>query len=230
MIRCVMFYFGNVLVHFNTKQWYDFVSSNRRMSPGLIEPEEFFRTEGAGDFDLGNINTTEFVRGAKSALGLNHVSDNVFLSELTYIMKPDPKMLPVVKILKQNGFKLALVSNINEHHHWYTSVTFPEVFADFNYLMLSFKRRCKKPDREMWDVPAAFFDVEPPECFFIDDLQVNIDAFERWGGVGHYYNVTDDRFCPNGRLETERNRLILRMVNLGMLSLSQAGSIVRIDF
>lgn len=226
------FDYGQVCMTFNTQQWYDFIRSNRYASPGVVEPEEFFRTEYVSDFDLGCINTAEFVLRSKNVLGLVNVSDSEFLRAYTANMKPDYKMLAIVRALKQNGLKTVMVSNMNQHHYWYTRLIFPEVFADFDCLILSFQcDSFKKPDPRMWEIPADFLGVPLKDWFYVDDLAGNVAVFERLGGgAGHHYNVIDDRYCPNGRLEIERNRLILRMVNLGMLSLSQAGGIVRIDF
>ena len=225
----VNFDFGQVLMRFDTQKWYDFIASRRRKFLSRISGPEFFCSELTARYDLGQIDEFEFFNLAKKILGLN-VEIDKFFYEFTANMRPDLRILTLKQNLKQNGFKLAVVSNINRYHFEYVQKKWPEVFIGFDYLALSFRLGIKKPDIKIFDIPAKRLKAPPERCFLVDDLKVNIEAFEQWGGVGHHYNVTDDKFCPNGRLEIERNRLLLRMVNLGMLSLNQAGNIVRIDF
>lgn len=223
----VNFDLGHVLVPIFSQKFYDYVRANQ--PPGAIEPERFLGFACVTRFDLGLINKEEFCRELKRHLCLK-VKDEEFLSYYCGVMEPDSRMLALKRILKENGFKLAVVSNLNQCHFEYIQSKYTQVFSDFDYLALSFELHARKPHWKMYQAPAEKLGVPPERCFLIDDLKVNIDAFEQWGGVGHHYNVTDEKFCPNGRLEIERNRLILRMINLGMLSLSQASGIVRIDF
>ena len=233
MIRCAMFDFGHVLMPFSTQKWYDFVRSCQRPHPGAVKLEDFFGLEFVRKFDLGEIRTVEFISRSKSALGLD-VSDGRFLFEYTdNIMNSDRKMLAIVRALKQNGLKLAVVSNINTCHYWHVKMAYPKVFADFDFLMLSFQHGFMKPDHRMWEVPARELGVLPEECFFVEDLKVNVVEFMKWSkelGASHHYDVADDKFCPNGRLEVERSRLMFKMMRLGLLNSIQASQIMQITF
>lgn len=224
----VDFDFGQVLMRFDTRRWYNFIKSRQRKRRSRVSGLEFFRNEVVVRYDLGQVGDFEFFDLAKETLGLN-VEIEEFFQEFTANMRPDLRMLALKQALKQNGLKLAVVSNINRCHFEYVQRTWPEVFMGFDYLALSFRLGLRKPDPRIWQVAFRKLKVPPSECFFIDDLEENIAAFERLGGTGHHYNVVDEQFCPNGRLEIERNRLLLRMANLGMLTLSQAGSIARVD-
>jgi len=226
-IRCAMFDFGNVLVHFKTQQWFDFLERYRR--PGAETPSKVARADHVAKYDLGQIGDFEFFEESKRVWNVD-VSEKVFFAEFINLMVPDPRMVALKQILVQNGIKIAVVSNINRVHFECINRRWPEVFIGFEYLALSFRLGLRKPDPRIWQAASRKLKVPLSECFFIDDLEENVAAFEKLGGTGHHYDVVDEKFCPNGQLETERNRLILRMVNLGMLSLSQAGSIVRLDF
>jgi len=228
MNRCVMFDFGNVLAAFHTQRFYDYIRAHQ--PPGAIEPERLFGFACITRFDLGLIDTKEFCSEMKRHLQLN-VEDEEFLFHCCDdIIEPDLRILALKQILKGNGFKLALVSNINRHHFEYIQAKYPQVFLDFDYLALSFQLGVRKPHTKMYQVPAENLGVKPEECFLIDDTKTNIDAFEWWGGIGYHYNVTNEHYCSNGRLKIERNGLVLRMINLGMLTPAQASEVVRIDF
>lgn len=226
MIRCVMFDFGNVLMHFDTQRFYDFVRTHQR--PGSLSPENFFHSDICIKYDLGKVNEFEFFETTKQTLGID-VGIEQFFFEFTTLMRPDLRMIALRQVLKQNGVKVAVVSNISRYHYEYARRKWPEVFMGFDYLALSFRMKARKPDHRMYNAPAKRLGIPPERCLLIDDLKINTDEFERWGGVGHHYNVVNDDFCSNGRLDKERNRLLLRMVNLGMLTLNQAGGIARVD-
>lgn len=227
MIRCVMFDFGNVLMHFDTQRFYDFVVTNQR--PGSASPTDFFLSDGCVKYDLGQVNEFEFFESAKSTLGLN-VKMKEFFFEFVNLMKPDLRMLELKHALRQNGIRLAVVSNTNRYHFEYVRQKWPEVFMNFDCLALSFQLGARKPEPRIWQIPARRLGVNLSECLFIDDLEVNTCEFERLGGISHHYQVTDEHFCSNGRLEIERNRLILRMIYLGILTESQAGKLMKINF
>ncbi|MBI2068879.1 MAG: HAD-IA family hydrolase [Candidatus Yanofskybacteria bacterium] len=225
-------------MQFRTNRFYDYVRAHQL--PGAINPEKFSGFDCVVDFDLGRMNRKEFCWEMKKCLEID-VGDDEFLfhyCEDVMSSGPDHKMIELKQALKQNGLKLAVVSNINECHFEYVQRKWPEVFSDFDYLALSFRVGSRKPHPRIWLNAIERLGVMPEECFFIDDQMLNIVAFEQLGkqlgkqlsGIGHHYNVVDEKYCPNGRLEIERNRLVLRMVNLGMLSWSQASEITKVNF
>lgn len=227
MIRCVMFDFGNVLMLFDSQRWYDFIQSRQRF--GSPSSYQFFNFEFVAQYDLGQIDEFDFFELTKRTFRLD-VELEEFFFEFTANMRPDLRMLALKQILKQNNIKLAVVSNINRYHFEYVRQKWPGVFMDFDYLALSFRLGIRKPDARIWQTAAKRLKVRPEECFFIDDLEVNINAFECWRGVGQHYNVIDEKYCPNGRLGIERNKLIMRMESLGMLSHSQLGNLTKRSF
>jgi len=227
MIRCVMFDFGNVLVQFDIQKLEDFLRSHMA-DPDTLTLELLFNLEPISDFDLGKISVTDMFERVKDKLNLKKVEISEFLSRSAETIKPSRKMPIIRRMLRKNGFKTAVVSNTNTHHFNHIQSVHPEVFADFDYLMLSFQHGFKKPDHRMLEVPAKHLEVSPDECFFIDDLVSNINAFNKWSnqpGHGHHYNVSDDKFRPNGRLEEEIRGLVIKMVNLGMLTPDQADEV-----
>lgn len=219
MIRCVMFDFGHVLMHFDTRRFFDFVITHQQ--PGSMAPEDFFRSECVEKYELGLIDEFKFFEEAKRSLGVN-VEMNEFFFMFTDVMKPDLRMIALKQTLQKNGFKTAVVSNTNQCHIEHTMKKWPEVLMDFDHLALSFFLGARKPDPKIFDMAAEPLAMSPAECFFVDDLEVNISAFKKWGGTGHYYNVTDSNFMPNGWLDIERRKLVFRMASMKLISYTQA--------
>ena len=222
MIRCAMFDFGQVLVQFETQRLYDFLRSHMS-DPDILNRRSIFTVEPMIDFDLGRIGTTQMFEKVKSELALN-VGIAEFLFHFTEVMNPDPNMATLRRILKTNGIKTVVISNTNIYHSNYVQLVYPDVFANFDYLMLSYQHGFEKPDHRMWEVPARHLGVSPEECFFVDDFKSNIAEFMKWSGglgISHHYDVADERYWPNGRLEEERNKLFLKMFDLDMLTFDQ---------
>lgn len=222
-MRCVMFDFGNVIVHFDTQRFYDFIAAHQHSDKA--RPEQFFSLSCLSDYELGIINEREFFEAVRAVYRLD-VDIDKFFWEFIDVMSLDQKMIRLKQVLKQNGIKLVLVSNVNPYSYNYVSVRWPEVFTDFNYLALSFQMKMRKPDLRMYRAPASHLGVMPEECILVDDYEPNVSAFQRWGGVGLHYQVVDETFCPNGRLEIERRELVFKFASLGLISFSQAVDII----
>src|SRR3989338_8440443 len=227
MIRCAMFDLGNVLAHYKSQQWLDFLVRYRRS--GAEPPAKGVRADHVAKYDLGQIGDFEFFEESKRAWNIE-VSEEVFFSEFVKLLVPDLRMISLKQVLIQNGIKTAIVSNINRVHFECVNRRWPEVFIGFEYLALSFRLGLRKPDPKIWQAASRKLKVPLSECFFIDDLEENVAAFEKLGGTGHHYDVVDEKFCPNGRLEMERTILVSKMVNLEMLTPTQAGNILKIIF
>lgn len=226
-MRAGIFDLGNVLAPYRSQRWLDFLERYRQ--PGAEAPSKVARAEHVAKYDLGQIGDFEFFDESKRVWNID-VSEEVFFSEFVELLVPDLRMVALKQVLCQNGIKTAVVSNINRVHFEVVNRRWPEVFMGFDYLALSFQLGLRKPDPRIWQTASKKLSVPLSECLFIDDLKENVTAFEQLGGVGHHYDVVDEKFCPNGRLEIERNRLLLRMVNLDLITLNQAGSIARVDF
>lgn len=227
MTRCVMFDFGNVLAHFKSQQWLDFLERYRR--PGAEFPSKVVQADHVAKYDLGQIGDFEFFEESKRVWNID-VSEEVFFSEFVKLLVPDLRMIALKQVLVQNKIKIAVVSNINRVHFECVNRKWPEVFIGFDYLALSFRLGLRKPDPRIWQATSRKLKVPLSECFFIDDLEENITVFEKLGGIGHHYDVVDEKFCSNGRLEMERIKLIIRMINLKMLTPTQASDILNIIF
>ena len=217
MIKCVMFDFGNVLIHFDTPRFYEYVNKYKTTD---CRPEELFTGKYSQitiDYDLGKIDSRQFFNYVRKTFGLNSVRPENFFGLFGDIMEPDLEMLEIKKALIKQKVPLVLISNINRFHLKYAQTHYPAVFDDFHYKVLSCLVGVRKPDPEMWIWPMDFLGLKAEECLFIDDYLANIEAFRKLGGRGYYYNVTDTTFSHNGNLARERNILRTTLKVLGLI-------------
>lgn len=113
-----------------------------------------------------------------------------------YCMWTMEEMEPVLADLKAGGYGIYLCSN--------ASVRLLECYQDvipgiayFDGILFSAEERCIKPQKEIYERLFERFDLKPSECFFIDDLQLNIDGARACGMDGYCFADGDI-----GRLKT----------------------------
>jgi len=204
-IRAVMFDHNHVMVKLNTEKIFSFLRKNRG---NCLEPRELFigpHTPGA-DYDFNRINDFEFFERVNQALNAN-LNFYDFFKLFGDIFQPDWEMIKIRDSLKARGLFTILISNMNDFHFRYINAHFPQLMMGFSYKMISCVEKIAKPDPEMWVRPIDFFGLKAEECLFIDDTWENIAAAAKLGIKTWYYDVRDQDFSPNGRVEEERKKL-----------------------
>ena len=104
-------------------------------------------------------------------------------------MPPIAEMYPVVKALKENGYKIYLLSNCPD---WFDDFkkSVP-AFAFFDGFIISAYYNEIKPEEKIYKALFNEFSLNPEECFFIDDMQANIDTANRLGMKTHCFANRD---------------------------------------
>ena len=96
------------------------------------------------------------------------------------------EMEPVVRRLKARGFGIDLCSN--------AAIRLTECYPDvipaidcFDGVLFSAEEKCIKPQEMIYERLFDRFDLIPGECFFIDDVQMNIDGARKCGMDGYCF-------------------------------------------
>lgn len=98
-----------------------------------------------------------------------HLLDNWFDE-----MPPKEDMYEVVKALKENGYKIYLLSNVSKV--FYEHKDSIPAFSLFDGFLISADYLLLKPEKEIFEKLYEVFSLKPDECFFIDDMQKNTDG------------------------------------------------------
>jgi len=202
-----MFDFGNVIGIFDTFRWYRFIAA---YSGNCLKPEEMFSgslVSNIFDFDRGIIDGDEFYGRTRAAYRISVPNKADFYKKFIEILRIDYEMLGVVKDLKARGIITILVTNMNQIHAEHIGEKYPEIFASFDYLMISSREGIAKPDLGAFTLPLGWAGIEAGESILVDDSILNIRAACGLGIKGWHYGVTDARWCMNGMLDEERLRL-----------------------
>jgi HAD superfamily hydrolase (TIGR01509 family) len=100
--------------------------------------------------------------------------------------KPIAKTIDLIKKLKEQGFRLYLLSNIGKKTFEQFYQKYPDIFSDFDGFYFSSPENGyrKKPDPVMFEQFLKQFDLQADNVIFVDDLSQNIAAAKSLGIKG----------------------------------------------
>lgn len=100
---------------------------------------------------------------------------------------PKPEVNALARELNALGLSLYILSNTSARFYRFRDKI--EVWPLMRGALLSFEEKLLKPDPELYRRLFPRFGLAPGQCFFIDDLHLNVEA-ARWCGMQsfHYQN------------------------------------------
>ncbi len=182
-IDALIFDIGNVLVPFDWRPAETRLSSRCTNFSGTAVAE--FRKE-IRRLDLGELTGEELSSIAKSMIGF--LGDHAeFVALWNSIFSANPAMERTVADLK-GRYPLFLISNISDLHLAYLRQNY-DVFGHFADGVYSFRVKCAKPDRKIFEIAVKQFGVNPATTAFVDDLAVNVHSATEAGLNAIQYDV-----------------------------------------
>ena len=184
-IEALVFDIGNVLVPFD---WQPF---RRRLEAECTNltagAEEEFR-ELAIQIEVGEMTGEMFAALAVRTIGFQG-DESKFLSIWNSIFRSNPPMERTVLALKER-FPLFLLSNTSDIHLAYLLQNF-EVLRHFVDGVYSFRAKCAKPGRKIFQTAIKQFGLSPQKTAYIDDLPANVRSALDLGFKAIQYDLTD---------------------------------------
>lgn len=171
MIHAIVFDMGQVLIRWDPMTLFGLTEEEK---PYLL-PELFHNVEWL-QMDRGIILPEEAARSACARLPEKYHS-RVWYYVLHWYddyLIPMPGMGELVRELKENGYRILLLSNAGDALRSY----FPRIPGAeyFDGLMVSAEEKLLKPQHEIYERLYERFAVRPEECFFIDDSPANVEG------------------------------------------------------
>lgn len=101
-------------------------------------------------------------------------------------MHPLPGAKDFIKKAKEAGYRLYVLSNAASDFYDY----FPKNYdmKMFDGMIVSSDHHLLKPDRRIYELLMNRYMLDPSECIFIDDMQVNVDAAVALGIYGYRFD------------------------------------------
>lgn len=178
MIRALLFDLGNVLVPVN------FIRCREALAEVCVHPpKEVQRILVASGlpkkYESGEVSSAEFFETTCRLLDMN-VSYDKFTEVWGEIFSPEPLVPDDLLAGLRARHRMILLSNTNDMHFSLAERRYP-LLRHFDDFILSYKVGAMKPDARIYQQAIAAAGCPAGECFFIDDLQENVDAAQREG-------------------------------------------------
>ncbi len=188
MIKNIVFDMGGVLIDFNPE------ASLKKVFPDEHDRNliynEFFSGEDWPKLDRGTITVEQALNRAFIKLPERlHIPVRRLMENWADEMPPKEEMRPLVRELKEKGYGIYLLSNAPLNFPLYRH-KIPGI-EHFDGEIVSSDWLCLKPERRIYEILFEQFSLEPEECFFVDDLRVNIEGAAAAGMSGHCFDHGD---------------------------------------
>lgn len=188
MIKHVIFDMGGVLVDFNPKRSLKKHFTDKEDLELLFK--EIFEGPDWVKLDRGTLTVEQAVDRACERLPARfHACVRCLLNTWADELLPMDDMLPLVQEVKNKGYGIYLLSNAPLNFHTYRDKI--PAFTYFDGFIISAEHLTLKPEPEIYRVLFDTFNLSPTECFFIDDIPVNIEGAAAVGMKGHCFDHGD---------------------------------------
>jgi putative hydrolase of the HAD superfamily len=186
-IECVISDFGGVLTTPLVQSFMAFQNETGISMETLgVTMQNIAEAEGEHplyELERGNTTEVDFLERMADELehALGHRPEMHRFSE-TYFkaLKPNEPMIELMRDLKGDGFRMALLTNnVREWEPtWRSMLPVDEIFelvVDSAYV------GCRKPDAEIYEITLERLGLPGSACLFIDDVNVNCDGARALG-------------------------------------------------
>jgi epoxide hydrolase-like predicted phosphatase len=134
------------------------------------------------ELEKGNLTEAEFLRLLEAELG-----DGVSLSGMREVyfehLHPNRPMIDFMAGLRERGLRMALLTNNVREWEAQWRAKLPEIDAIFEVVVDSAFVGMRKPDPEIYELTLERMGggIEPADCVFVDDVDVNCEAARALG-------------------------------------------------
>jgi putative hydrolase of the HAD superfamily len=178
MIKTFIFDLGNVIVSFDHNKTAAGLANVCAQASDVIFGKAI-SSPLVREYNLGRISSEEFFDQVRRELDLR-----MSFAEFSAAWNCTFEMEPLIseRFIKNlaNKYKLLLLSDTNELHFDYIREHFP-VLDHFDDFILSHKAGAAKPSPEIFQIAVEKSECLPEECFFIDDLALNVEGAKKFG-------------------------------------------------
>lgn len=142
--------------------------------------EKIFKHEDWNEFDRGNLETEILLQRISARTGMEIKRGHEFLNAVFLSLEPIPGTLELLYKLKAAGQRLFCLSNINLPALVYLKQTYA-FWEVFHGCVFSCFVKMIKPEEGIYKYLLSQYDLNPHDCLFFDDTQVNIEAAGKLG-------------------------------------------------
>jgi putative hydrolase of the HAD superfamily len=185
MVKNIIFDLGNVLISFRPSEYFEKNKYPESIKTTILA--DIFGSKEWQMLDKGEITTPEAIDGIASRSSLNKEEIAHIFNLRTDIIFPLDTNIRLLPELKKRGFRLYYLSN-------FPMDIFDEVkdgyyfFKYFDGGLISAEVKSSKPEIRIYETLLERYFLEPEECLFIDDIEINVRTAESIGMIGLFTN------------------------------------------
>lgn len=202
MIKNILFDLGGVLFNIDyAKTVKEFELQTHRTMEFSQENE----LKVIADYEKGLITTDTFRKNLCISFGLENEMKTSEFDKAWNAMLHDTYdfAVPTLNYIKAAGYRLALLSNINELHYTAIKEETSELFSLFEKVFLSYSIGKRKPDEETFRYVLEQCDWNPQETLYIDDAHRHIDAAKQCGMAVYHWKQGEKTIAESIAIITE---------------------------
>ncbi len=178
MLKTMVFDMGNVLVHFCHELMCTQIAAVCETSQS--EVRRLLIDSGLQwNFERG-LHTPEQLHAQVEQLLQKPVSFEQLRRAASDIFRLNQPIVPVLDSLRQQGFRLVLLSNTSQWHYEFIRDQF-DVLDRFDDFVLSYEAGAIKPDAAIFERLLTRLECEPQQAFYTDDIAAYVEAGRTWG-------------------------------------------------
>ena len=165
-MKCFAFDLGKVLFDFDYNIALKKIESKISVSSDEIIHQLFFNDFGK-DFEKGLVGAREFYEKFKNAFKLTSTYEE-FIDSWCDIFSLNKDVASLIERLSY-VYPVYLISNINELHFEYLYKNYPDIFSFFSGLILSYKVKSIKPEKEIYQLLKDKSGHDYKDIIYVDD-------------------------------------------------------------
>jgi len=178
MLKAIIFDLGNVIIPFDFKRAYARLEPLCKYSTDQIRSR--LRATGLVQrFETGQVDERRFVKEFSQTLEFDITYDE-FCDLWSCIFLPDPLIPEELLESLARRYPLLLLSNTNSIHISMVRANYP-LLRHFRDAVLSHEVGAAKPSEAIYREAVRRAGCGAHECFFTDDIQLNVDAAREFG-------------------------------------------------
>jgi glucose-1-phosphatase len=178
VIKTIFFDLGNVIIPFDFKRAYSRLQLLCDY-PVTEIPQRMRGTDLVSRFESGQIAAEQFVKEFSSVLELR-IGYDEFCDLWSSVFLPEPLIQESLLVDLGRRYPLMILSNTNPIHFNMIQANYP-LLRHFGHCVLSYEVRALKPSARIFEEAIARAGCEAAECFFTDDLAVNVEGARQQG-------------------------------------------------
>ena len=178
MIRTFLFDMGNVLTRFSHETMCQQIGQLCGLS-GAATQALLIDSGLQWEFERGRITEAEFRDQLSELVGRPLALDELRQAS-SDIFDPIVEMQPILWSLKQQGYRLVLLSNTTISHFDWIKGRY-DFLEPFDHCVVSFEAGAMKPDPPIYEAALAAVQCGPGEAFYTDDIPEYVAKGREYG-------------------------------------------------